>query len=76
MGTSLLLGSAFASTKERMRFAYTDIARVFYARKNERTVRIDLQDGRYAYIVLNNRTREQLTDQFAEHGITIEPFEG
>ncbi len=74
MGTAMLLGSAFASTKERMRFAYTDIARAYYAKKNERTMRIDLRDGRYAYIVLNNTTREQMTELLAAHGITIEPF--
>lgn len=74
VGASILLGAAFASTSERMRFAYTDIARVYFAKKNERTVRIDLNDGRYAYLVLNNSTRDQLTDLLAAHGITIEPF--
>lgn len=74
MGMSIAFGSAFASTKERMRFAYTDIARACFAKKNERTVRIDLSDGRYAFLVLTNAARDQLAELLSAHGVTIEPF--
>lgn len=74
IGMSIALGSAFASTKERMRFAYTDIARAYFARKNERTVRFDLADGRYAYLILTNSARDQLAELLSTHGVTIEPF--
>ncbi|MBQ6333288.1 MAG: hypothetical protein IJI34_11080 [Clostridia bacterium] len=75
LGASLLLGSAFASTKERMRFAYADITRAYYAKKNERTVRLDLADGRYAYLILNNMTRDRLAELLLAHGVEIAPFE-
>lgn len=74
VGMSIAFGSAFASTKERMRFAYTDIARACFAKKNERTVRIDLSDGRYAFLVLTNAARDQLAELLSAHGVTIEPF--
>ena len=74
MGMTLAFGSAFASTKERMRFAYTDIARAYFAKKNERTVRFDLADGRYAYLILTNAARDQLAELLSAHGVTIEPF--
>lgn len=74
VGMSIAFGSAFASTKERMRFAYTDIARAYFAKKNERTVRIDLSDGRYAFLVLTNAARDQLAELLLTHGVTIEPF--
>lgn len=74
MGMTIAFGSAFASTKERMRFAYTDIVRAYFARKNERTVRIDLSDGRYAFLVLTNAARDQLAELLSAHGVTIEPF--
>ncbi len=74
MGMSIAFGSAFASTKERMRFAYTDIARAYFAKKNERTVRFDLADGRYAYLILTNAARDQLAELLLTHGVTIEPF--
>jgi len=74
MGMTLAFGSAFASTKERMRFAYTDIMRAYFARKNERTVRFDLSDGRYAYLILTNAARDQLAELLSAHGVTIEPF--
>lgn len=73
-GMTVAFGSAFASTKERMRFAYTDIARAYFAKKNERTVRIDLQDGRYAFLIVNRTTRDQLAELLSAHGVTIEPF--
>lgn len=74
-GMTVAFGSAFASTKERMRFAYTDIARAYFAKKNERTVRIDLQDGRYAFLIVNRTTRDQLTELLSAHGVEIAPFE-
>ena len=74
VGMTIAFGSAFASTKERMRFAYTDIARAYFARKNERTVRFDLADGRYAYLILTNPARDQLAELLSAHGVTIEPF--
>ena len=75
IGMAVAFGSAFASTKERMRFAYTDIARAYYAKKNERTVRLDLADGRYAYLILNNMTRDRLAELLLAHGVEIAPFE-
>ena len=74
VGMTIAFGSAFASTKERMRFAYTDIARAYFAKKNERTVRFDLADGRYAYLILTNAARDQLAELLLMHGVTIEPF--
>lgn len=74
-GMTVAFGSAFASTKERMRFAYTDIARAYFAKKNERTVRIDLQDGRYAFLIVNRTTRDRLAELLLEHGVEIAPFE-
>ncbi len=74
IGMAVAFGSAFASTKERMRFAYTDIVRAYFARKNERTVRFDLADGRYAYLILTNAARDQLAELLSAHGVTIEPF--
>lgn len=74
---TMLVGSVYAAPTERMRFAYSEIARVYYAKKNERTIRIDLMDGRYAYCVfaaLANANRDQLTEQLSAHGFTIEPF--
>ncbi len=71
---TLLIGSAFASTKEQIRFAYTDIVRAYYAKKNERTVRIDLQDGRYAYLIFTKANAEQAAELLYAHGVTIEPF--
>ena len=76
---TMLVGSVYAAPTERMRFAYSEIARVYYAKENERTVRIDLKDGRYAYCVfaaLANANRDQLAEQLLAHGITIEPFVG
>ncbi len=74
MAQSFLLGSAFAATDEKLRFAYTDISRVYYARKNGRTVRINLNDGRYAFLITTKSAGEQVAELFAAHGITIEPF--
>ena len=74
VGMTIAFGSAFASTKERMRFAYTDIARAYFAKENERTVRFDLADGRYAYLILTNPARDQLAELLSTHGVTIEPF--
>lgn len=74
---TMLVGAVYAAPTERMRFAYSEIARVYYAKKNERTVRIDLADGRYAYCVfaaLANANRDQLEQQLNAHGFTIEPF--
>lgn len=74
---TMMVGSVYAAPTERMRFAYSEIARVYYAKKNERTIRIDLADGRYAYCVfaaLANANRDQLTEQLYAHGFTIEPF--
>ena len=74
---TMMVGSVYAAPTERMRFAYSEIARVYYAKKNERTIRIDLADGRYAYCVfaaLANANRDQLTEQLYAHGFTVEPF--
>ncbi len=74
---TMMVGSVYAAPTERMRFAYSEIARVYYAKKNERTIRIDLADGRYAYCVfaaLANANRDQFTEQLYAHGFTVEPF--
>ncbi len=76
---AMLVGSAYSSPTERMRFAYSEIARVFYAKKNERTIQIDLADGRYVYFMFGtvaNASRDQLTEQLYAHGFTVEPFAG
>lgn len=74
---TMLVGSAYSSPTERMRFAYSEIARVFYAKKNERTIQINLADGRYVYFMFGtvaNASRDQLTEQLYAHGFTVEPF--
>ena len=76
---AMLIGAAYSSPTERMRFAYSEIARVFYAKKNERTIQINLVDGRYVYFMFGtiaNANREQFTEQLLAHGFTIEPFAG
>ena len=57
-----------------MRFAYSDVARASFTKKNERTVRIDLQDGRAGCLVLNRGNKQQLLDLLQAHGIEVEPF--
>ena len=74
LAKTMLLGSAFASSEERMRFAYSDVARASFTKKNERTVRIDLQDGRAGCLVLNRGNKQQLLDLLQAHGIEVEPF--
>ncbi len=74
MASTILLGAALTKTSEKMRFAYSDIAKVYEARKNGRTVRIDLRDGRYAFLILTNSAREELAMLFGQRGIRIEPF--
>ena len=74
---TVLIGAVYASPTERMRFAYSEIARVFYAKKNERTIQINLADGRYVYFMFGtiaNANREQLIEQLYAHGFTVEPF--
>ena len=74
---AMLIGAAYSPPTERMRFAYGEIARVYYAKKNERTIRIDLTDGRYAYFVfaaLADANRDQFTELLFMHGFTVEPF--
>lgn len=71
---ALLIGSAYSSPTERMRFGYSEVARAYFAKKNERTVRLDLADGRYAYFVVAGANRDQLVTLLQEHGITVEPF--
>ncbi len=73
-GSALLIGAAYSSPTERMRFAYPEIARARFTKKNERTVQIDLTDGRYAYFVLTEANRDLLASLLYEHGVTIEPF--
>ena len=74
MAKTLLVGSFFSSPTEKARFAYSDIARVYYARKNERNVRIDLRDGRAIAMELNRNNKQRFIDLFAAHGVAIEPF--
>lgn len=71
---ALLIGAAYSAPTERMRFGYSEIARAYFAKKNERTVRLDLADGRYAYCVVAGANRDQLVTLLQEHGITVEPF--
>ena len=71
---SMLLGSAFTSSEERLRVPYTDVVKAFYTKKNQRTVRIDFADGRAACFTTNWGNKQQLLDLLAAHGITVEPF--
>ena len=74
---AMLIGAAYTAPTEKMRFAYSEIARVYYSKKNERTVQIDLADGRYVcctFAALANVNRDQFTDQLYAHGFTVEPF--
>ena len=73
---ALLVGAAFSAPTERIRFGYSEITRAYFAKKNERTVRIDLTDDRYMYFVLNVANRDQLLSLLSEHGVTVEPFAG
>ena len=75
-GMAVLIGAGYAAPTERLRFGYPEIQRVYYAKKNERTVRIDLTEDRYVYCAVNDATRDQLATQLYRHGFTIEPFAG
>ena len=75
-GMAVLIGAGYAAPTERLRFGYSEIQRVYYAKKNERTVRIDLTEDRYVYFVVNDATRDQLATQLYRHGFSIEPFAG
>ena len=72
---TMLVGSLFykKGLKEQLRFAYADVARVFFARK--RTVKIELKDGRYVFAVLNPKNQDLVAGQLASHGIPAEPFQ-
>ena len=74
VASSVLLGSALTPSVEKLRVPYTDIRRASYARKNERTVRLDIADGSYAFIVLSGANRDVFARLLAEHGVAIEPF--
>lgn len=74
MARTLLLGSAFASTQEKVRCAYTDVVRAFYTGKHERNVRFDLAGGQSVIVTLNRGNREQFVNLLAAHGVAIEPF--
>lgn|GEM_PF-3714397 len=59
--------------KEQIRFAYTDISRAFFPKK--RTARIELNDGRYVFFVLNFMNLDRFTALLSNHRIAYEPFE-
>ena len=73
---ALLIGAAYSASTERMRFGYAEISRAYFAKENERTVRLDLADGRYTYFILTDANRDQLLSLLGEHGVTVEPFAG
>ena len=73
-GMQMLVGSLLASTNEQLRVPYTEITRAYYAHKNERSVKLDLADGRTAFIQVGNDHRERLAALLNAHGLTIEPF--
>ncbi len=73
-GMQMLVGSLLASTKEQLRVPYTEITRAYYAHKNERSVKLDLLDGRTAFIQVGNDHRERLAALLNAHGLAIEPF--
>ena len=76
MAATMLIGAVFAPTKEKLRFAYSEIARAYFSKKNERTVQIDLVNGNHAVIVLNNANRENFIRLMNSHGVGIAPFVG
>ena len=43
-----------------MRFTYPEIVRAYYTTKKERTLQIDLADGRFVLFTLAGASREQL----------------
>lgn len=55
----------------QMCFPYAEISRIFFPRKI--TARIELQNGRYAFLVFSGNSREVFTDQLSERGIAYEP---
>ena len=73
---TLLVGSAFSTPTERMRFGYAEIAQASYANKNERVIRIDLSDGRSVVLNLNDRMRDELATELYRRGVVIAPFAG
>ena len=68
------VGNAFISPSERMRFTYPEIVRAYYTTKKERTLQIDLADGRFVLFTLAGASREQLAAALYAHGVSVEPF--
>ena len=60
------------SMVEHLRFPYTEISRAYFPAK--RYIRLELKDGRYAFLLLNGKKRDEMISKFASHGITVEPF--
>ena len=69
------LGQRYSPIDEKLRFAFTDIARAYYTDVNELNAKIDLVDGRACLLYLTRATRPKLVDLLTTHGIAIEPYQ-
>ncbi len=69
LARDMLIGIAPAR-RVQLRFLYTDVSRAFFQRK--RTMRIELKDGRFAFIIAAGKAREAIVEKLAVHGIQAE----
>ena len=69
------LGQRYSPIEEKLRFAYTDIARAYYTDVNEFNVKIDFVDGRACRLFLTRATRPKLVEALSLHIIDIEPHQ-
>ena len=58
---------------ETLRYPYSEISRVFFARKI--TAKVEFSDGKYAFfVIMNGGDRDRFTALFTGHGVAVEPF--
>lgn len=58
---------------ETLRYSYSEISRVFFAKKI--TAKVEFNDGRFAFfVIMNAGDRERFTALFTEHGVAVEAF--
>ncbi len=73
LAKEMLIGSfGIKNPVEALRYPYSAISRVFFARKI--TAKVEFTDGKYAYLIMmNGAVRDRFTALFAAHGITVLP---